>query len=249
MSSGSIPKPFSGAKLFGDIDDPENPAPWFRNLSCDIDKSASVLTGMFTELTQLFWSEGSDFLDPLPRQLRWNPDPVTTAIAIDSEYNFSDQYKNPPQLIGIKLGTLTHTRTSGTTPSGAIKSNIDSSETAYSETTTGTVMLRHVGTSAAQSLMMGDKTAELFRAFAPVVRSELNFSELRVSGRVPVSEQPVKWYGCERYTSDVTLTFVFETVWVMKRESPKLRNIFFNTGQRARDRVIIPPVSENRRSD
>ena len=213
-------------------------------LAEQMEKTTESLYGIFVELTRLFWSEGGNFISKLPKDIRYSHDNKHTRVAIDAEHEFSDRYADPPFLIGIKLGAQTFTPAPGTTRDGLVNSNASGSTEQYSNRCGGTVTLRHIGLSPTNSVVMADETMDLFRAFSGVIRRDLGFDQLRVAGRVPLSELPVKWYGKERYTSDLTLEFQFLDSWSLHREAPKLREVIFNAGHNRSGRVIIPTTSQ-----
>lgn len=243
MSAGTRPLGIGDKKLFGGIADETMPSPFELCLKGNIEKGAGTLAGVFVELVRLFWTDTGNFITRFPKELRWTPNPVTSRLIIDTEYNFSEAYKDPSTIIGIKLGALQYTPTVGTPLSGIMATNLDTSEIGYSQTCTGTVTFRHVGTTDAQSIIMADETFELMRAFAPIIRSDLCFKSLNMISRTPIAEKPVKWYGKERFASDATAQFVFEDIWTMKRECPKLQEIIFSTGHTDINRFIIPTES------
>lgn len=240
MSAGVRPLVIGDGKLFLGTDSETMPSPFELCLKGDVEKNVATLHGIFVELARLFWCSTASFVDKLPATIRWTPNPVTTGIAIDAEYNFSDVYKDPKNLIGIKVGALAYAPTSGTPETGLVRTNLDTSVTQYSQTCTGAVVFRHIGTTDAQSIAMADETLDLLRAFSPVIRSDLCFKAVNIASRTPLVIAPLKWYGKERFSSDVVVKFEFEDTWTLKRECPKLREIIFSTGQAEVERFIIP---------
>lgn len=228
------------AQLFNGVADELMPSPFGVCAACQVRKSSIVLYGMFVELARQFWSKSAGLVSKLPEHVRWdatNPGP----LAIDAEYTFEEASagKEPACLIGIKLGAITYTNPPGAGRDGFVKADPSTAQLEFSRLGTGTVIFSHVGTGEGQSLTMADETHDLLDAFSPVIRTDLDFTSFAVTQHTPVSERPRKWYGKERYVSEVVASFQFETRWVLIQEAPKLREIVFNAGQQAVERFII----------
>jgi len=205
----------------------------------ELRKSSQVLAGMFVEIAKTAWSENSDFIETFPKNIRYSDDLTKSHLDIDLEYNFTELKKDPSCLIGIKVGTIVFSPTPGANRDGQTGQSDSTNERYYSRTAKGTVTFAHVGTSDGQSIALGDSTLEFIEAYAGVLRHHFGFNQFAVVQRTPIAEKPRKFYGRERYASEVVVAFEFETTWQVVEECAKLQEIFFNPGQRPASRCTI----------
>jgi len=224
-------------------DDPtvksQAPAPHDFPAWRELRKSSQVMIGMFVEIAKSAWNENGNFIETFPPTIRYSDDLSKSHIDIDAEYNFTELKKDPSCIIGVKLGAIQFTTTPGANRDGQIGHSQAMNHRYYSRTGKGTVTYSHVGTSDGQSIALGDSTQEFIEAYAGVLRAHFGFNQLAVVARTPITEQPRKMYGRERYSSDVVVGFEFENTWELVEECPKLQEIFFSPGQRPYGRCTI----------
>ena len=241
MSSSPFVKYTTDCKFFQGPDAKQDSDPFKFAPSRHYHRTSFVLQSIFVEVLQSFWARSGEFqfIDTVDSSIKWEGVTAKSKLEIAPEYSFSDQHKEAPCLIGVSILPQTLVTTPGGTRDGTTALSDDTAEKQYSRKTAGIARLSHVGTSPELSIAMADETQEFFTVFSPVLRKELEFSKLEVTGRSTLSERPRRYYGIPRHSSDVDITFEFETTWSLILESRKLRSILFSAGQPLQGRSII----------
>ena len=200
-----------------------------------IRKTPMVLYGIFTELTQQFYSNVDNLTIGTP-QKPWTPNPDTTKIWIDTELRWNDDHPEMRPAIYIKLGPLQYVSLTGRSD-GLAGGNLRSAEEYYSRSGTGSVSFVHLAGSAGEACLLGDATHDYLDAFSKQIRDDFCFTKFFLQGRVPLADQSKE--SKERYQSTVTCSFEFQDRWTIKLESQRLKSVTMRAGQHILESGIV----------
>lgn len=186
---------------------------------CELQKSAMVLYGIFTEIVRMVYHDKDGRLVGTPSVI-WSAD--GTEIWIDSELRWEDQHPEVRPAIYVQLGQI---QSKPYIPgiNGKVLSANRFGERTYAMTSTGTVTFMHVAQTSGEACALADNTEyELSMMQAPICR-DFCFNSFELVGRAPLEKMPKE--SKERYGSAVTFQYAFDTVWAVKEECPILKAI------------------------
>jgi len=201
-------------------------------LLCHIRKTPNVLYGFFVELTRQFYKDRDNL--PIDVCNIWDPSKDETQIWIDAEYVWEDEAPEFRPAIYIKLGALKYKSLSGRSD-GKIAMDLEQGEYHYSRNGTGTVSWVHMGNKSGEAVVLAGSTLDYFDGIGKLIQESFCFQTFEIVGLEPTS---IEKESKERYRSIVTAAFTFQDTWSIKRESPKLKRIVFETGQTLLNSVI-----------
>ena len=200
-----------------------------ENILGQMRKDPPVLYGIFTELTRQIYKadlgSGSEWV--------WDEDLNKTKIWIDTEYQWNDKTVELRPAIFIALSRVDFGSYVGDTK-GVIGRTLEEGITQYGRSGKGSVSWVHIGHTHAEAVRIATDTLQYVDAFSNVIREDFCFERFYVTS---IDTAQVVKEARERMRTTVTAQFEFQETWQLKLESPKLRVIAFNAGQRVLDLI------------
>ena len=186
---------------------------------CELQKSALVLYGIFTEITRLVYHDPDGRLIGTPSVI-WRKN--GTDIWIDSELRWEDQHPGVRPAIYIQLGQI-QSKPYIQGINGKVLSANRFGERTYAMTSIGTVTFMHVAQTSGEACALADNTEYALSLLQDPICKDFCFNTFELAGRVPLEKMPKE--SKERYASAVTFQYSFDSIWAVKEECPILKAI------------------------
>jgi hypothetical protein len=187
----------------------------------ELHKTPIVLYGIFIEIVRQLYSNPDNFPLGIPADVRWTSDPAPTRIWIDTDYVWEDTNPEVRPAIYTKLSDITFASLAGR-KDGIVGVDIVEGEKWYATTGTGSVSWVHIGRTNAEALVLAGATLDYLQGLSQIIRDDYCFQTFSLASMSPL--QAAK-ESKERYHSIVTFSYSCQDVWVVKTESPKLRDV------------------------
>lgn len=226
-----------------------------NELVCHIRKTPMVLYGIFTELLQQFWSEGQRtrvMIDGKEEKLfgtpdiHWHPDPNKTQLWIDTELRWESEHPEFRPAIYIRLSPIQYGTLNGS-KTGHVRTDVQEAEYKYARTGTGTVSFVHVGSTPGEACALCDATENYLDVFSPVITDDFCFDWFKANSRDSLKEMSKD--SKEKYGSVVTFDYRFTDEWILKMETPKLKEFVIRTSQSVGKRLEVGDYWDFKPSD
>lgn len=199
-----------------------------RSTIAQMRKSPPLLQGIFVELTRQVFS--AEFQDPSMGWL-WHPDPARTKIWIDNAQMWHDNKPLIRPAVYISLPTITYSSYTGR-DSGLARVNLMEAEYEYQRTGDCDIMWTHIGNTNGESTLVATNTLDYMDAFSDAVRKEFCFDKFFVK---QFTTAQVEKEDQDKYRNVIVAHITFQENWTLKLESPKLKRVVLDAGQRALD--------------
>ena len=185
-----------------------------------IRRSPKILYGMFTELTQQYYSS-ADNLPDYADTFVYSPDKEKTKLIIEPEYEWNDEQSDRRPAIYIKLGPVQYGTYAGNRDR-KVAFDTEQGEAFFNRTTKGQAVWVHIGRSNMEALILSESTFDFLDGFSSIIKRDFCFDRFNVISYTPLS---MAKEARERFMSNITVEYSFEESWSLKTESPKLKRI------------------------
>jgi len=202
------------------------------NLVPQVRKSPLLLYGIFLHILERYYSNSSNMLSGV--RYRWVPDHelVNTkedVIIIKPDYSdFKKNLEHRPGIV-VKIGDIVYSNLDGgpVGNSPRIAMDVEEGEYHYARKGTTTVAFDHIGSSKGEALLLASNTLDYLDAFSDVIKKDFCFELFGV--KQFITNQKTEDYK-DKYISTIVADIIFQDIWTLKLESPKLKNIVMDIG-------------------
>ena len=197
------------------------------NLIPQVRKSPLLLYGIFLHILQKYYSKSDNLIAGI--KYRWVPEnelrkTKEKVVVIRPDYSeISEAIENRPGIV-VKIGNINYSNLDGsaTTGSPGVDMNLEEGEYEYAREGKCPISFDHIGSTKGEALLFATCTQDFIDAFSDMIKSDFCFTGFGVTTFTAAKKS--KDYK-DKYVSTIVADLVFQDVWSLKAETPKLKTI------------------------
>jgi hypothetical protein len=191
---------------------------------CEGRLSPIVMAGIMLEVTKQLYSDPEFFISPLIKP--WTPADTEGSTYITDSGDWRDNQVSRRPLIAIDIGDFVYDSDANQGLESRLHYDLTSGVSTFSRRVTGSIVWMHAAETHGQARLYSTNTLDLLDGFGPVIQRDFGFEKLQTRGifrPTQTKDAPREWHA------RVQLDFQLQETFRIGIESPKLKQITFNT--------------------